>query len=339
MGPRADDFSVFDRERLFMLTDALIEPQQQFVRELLSGMQGMGTIDDALEKAQRIRKGEETDETGAFTLATPRLEFQDFCRDIDGMSSIPFRVVDSRDQTIYESREPVDEEGESVLTLDCRHNRKSLFRIICKAGDRNPGQTVNMMFVLKKMGLQHQILLETRDALSGEIDQTYRLLHFFYSLPSLLRRDLDWHELCQLSLERICWVLRAESGSVFLHDAETRSFRAAAITGRKLVKGKLATMNPNIVQWMKENKGPLLVDDVKAHPAFKGRGDYRTPSFIATPLYYHPSMRGEHLAGILNLADPVDRPVFSSHDAKFAFAAGAYAVFLAKTKPERRGKS
>ncbi len=302
----------------------------------------MGTIDDALEKAHRIRQGQETaetDETGAFPLASPRSEFQDFCRNIDGMSSIPFRVVDSRDQTIYESQEPVDEEGESVLTLDCRHNRKSLFRILCKAGDRNPGQTVNMMFALKKMGLQHQILLDTHDGLSGEIDQTYRLLHFFYTLPSLLRRELDWHELCQLSLERICRILRAESGSVFLQDAETGSLRAAAITGRKLVKGTVAIMNPNIVQWMKDNKGALLIENVKAHPAFKGRGDYRTPSFIAIPLYYHPSIRGERLAGILNLADPVDRPVFSSQDARFAFAAGAYAVFLAKTKPERTGKS
>jgi hypothetical protein len=263
-------------------------------------------------------------------------EFRYLCLKMERMSHIPFRIVDARDNVIYQTEKRISDQANGFLTLHCRHQQKTYFRIICEAEDKDPQQVLDLMFALKKIGLDYQSFIDGKEALHEEIARNYRFLHFFYSLPSLLSGDTHRNRLCQTSLERICKILNVERGSIFLYHSGTRSFQLVAVFGKTFFKPELARLNIKILQWLRDKNRPLLIEDVNQYPLFKGKGDYRTRSFISSPIYFHPSMPQKRIAGVINLSDPVGRQYFTSHDLRFVSSAASYAVFLSLTKPEQK---
>lgn len=263
-------------------------------------------------------------------------EFRDLCALIEGLSPIPFRILDAGDEIIYQSRRPPDEHAETTLTMHCRSGHRVFFRILCQTDERARKEVLDLMFALKKIGLFYKTGRENRESIYEEIARNYRFLHFFYTLPALLSRDVHRNRLCQVGLDRICKILNVERGSIFLYNAASQSFRLVAVYGKTFFRPAAATMNSKILDAIQEKSRSLLVEDVTRFPDFKGKGDYRTPSFLSAPIYFHPSIQEKRLAGVVNLADPVGRPAFTSHDLKFVSSAAAYTVFLAMTKPERK---
>lgn len=260
--------------------------------------------------------------------------FRDLCKKIEGISPIPFCIVDGHEQVIYQSKSPPNEQAETTLTMLCRHRQKTFFRIICEADEKAPQGVLNLMFALKKIGLYYRTSAEDRESIYEEIARNYRFLHFFYTLPALLSRALPQNRLCQISLDRICKIMNVERGSIFLRNPRTRTLQLVALHGKSLLNTRHVAMNSRILESVQTKNRALLIEDVDRYPDFKGKGHYRTGSFLSAPIYYHPSVQQKRLAGVINLADPVGRPFFTSHDMKFVSAAAGYAVFIAMTKPK-----
>ena len=261
-------------------------------------------------------------------------QFRDLLARISAVSPMPFRVETADGETVFSSTTDPEEAGLTLLTMECRHGGGVLFRTTASLPPDRGTETLALMELIRAAGLQVLAGDTGRQSLYQEINRSYRFLHFFYSLPALLSRDVPRERLCQVGLERICKIARAERGSIFLQHAPARELRLAAWHGAPLSDPESARMNRRILDWIRERARPLLVEDVDRHPEFRGRGRYKTRTFVCAPVFYHPAIPDRGLAGLINLADPVDRPYFTSHDLKFVAAAAGYALFLAMTKPE-----
>lgn len=262
-------------------------------------------------------------------------EFQDVCTMLEPLTDVPCTMVGGEGQIIFQTEKSFSEAVETTLTMHCYRQKKSLFRMTCEVDEKDPGKSLELMFALKKIGLFYHRSMKRRETFLEEITKNYHQLHFFYTLPRLLSQKLSRSQLCQTSLNRICKILNVERGSIFLYDTYARSFQLVAIRGKSLTKPVLAKMNTQILDWLETRNRPLLVEDVDRFPNFKGKGEYRTRSFLSSPIFSHPTLQTKRMAGVINLADPVGRSNLNSHDLKFAAAAAEYAVFMALTKPTR----
>ena len=260
-------------------------------------------------------------------------ELKSLCKKIENLSPIPFRLIDAQNQLIFQSVRTLDPKSTSLLTMHCRYRGKTLFRILCAVEENESQKALGLMFALKKIGMDYTMASLKRESLYQEIYRDHKFLHFFYTLPENLTKELTRNQLCHVSLNRICHTLNVGRGSLFFFNSKTKDFQLVALYGKRLVRPELAKLNAKIFEWVRERKRPLLIENVDRYPAFKGKGIYKTRSFLSAPIYDHPSVSQKRLAGVINLADPIDRDCFSSHDLKFVASAVGYAIFLAMTKP------
>ncbi|MDD5565775.1 MAG: ATP-binding protein [Candidatus Omnitrophica bacterium] len=129
-------------------------------------------------------------------------------------------------------------------------------------------------------------------------------------------------------LKEIMSIVGAESGSLFLFDADTKelildAFYNSEELGIKELKTKLGE---GIAGQVANIKKPVLVKDIDTDVRFQRNGykHYRTKSFMSVPLF------GPHgLIGLMNIADKSTGDSFTEKDLECANALCRYACVIA----------
>ena len=167
--------------------------------------------------------------------------------------------------------------------------------------------------------LEH-IRAETRK-LSGRLYE----LSLLNELWEAARCVQSVHELLDNVLETCMAMLKAESGSIFLYDKETKELVLSAAKGRMAdsLKGVRQKLDDGVAGYVATALQPLFVPDINSDARFKGRqsGRHISGSFMSVPL-----MDENELLGVISLHDKQNGKPFEPQDLKQLLVAANYSA-------------
>jgi two-component system, NtrC family, sensor kinase len=130
------------------------------------------------------------------------------------------------------------------------------------------------------------------------------------------------------SLLEIMSILKAECGSLFLFDGQSKELVLESFQNSKKIslEGVKFRMGEGVSGKVIENNIPILVKDINTDRRFhkNGYAHYHTNSFISVPL-----VTPDGLIGLINIADKSTHEPFSEKDLEFASTLAEYACIIA----------
>jgi len=133
----------------------------------------------------------------------------------------------------------------------------------------------------------------TYSPLSNLLDEVYAIC--LSCMESSVLQDL-----LNNSLQRILVLFRAQRGSIFLLEPDTKDLTLKSAVGINNIdfKNIVAHLGEGIIGRVAQQKEPLLVEDIREFKDYKPRVDYKSFSFISAPLIIK-----ERLIGVINICD------------------------------------
>ena len=142
--------------------------------------------------------------------------------------------------------------------------------------------------------------------------------HFeaLHRLAMAIRNVHAPEELFPLVLEEIAAVLKVERASIMRFDPEAGVLRMVAAKGisPKEWDSIVIPVGEGVSGRVFAEKTPLLVKDVARSLKQNPKSDYKTKSFMATPIRMFPMQVKERPIGVINVTDKTDRGSFSEKD-------------------------
>lgn len=130
------------------------------------------------------------------------------------------------------------------------------------------------------------------------------------------------------SLLEIMSILKAESGSLFLFDGQSKEMVLESFQNSQKISlaGIKFRMGEGVAGKVIESNTPVLVKDIDTDRRFhkNGYAHYHTNSFISVPL-----VTPDRLIGLINIADKSTNEAFSEKDLEFASTLAEYACIIA----------
>jgi signal transduction histidine kinase len=130
------------------------------------------------------------------------------------------------------------------------------------------------------------------------------------------------------SLLEIMSILKAECGSLFLFDGQSKELVLESFQNSKKISlaGIKFRMGEGVSGKVIESNIPILVKDIDTDRRFhkNGYAHYHTNSFISVPL-----VTPDGLIGLINIADKSTKEAFSEKDLEFASTLAEYACIIA----------
>ena len=140
------------------------------------------------------------------------------------------------------------------------------------------------------------------------------LLNKINAICVLCTESVDTQSLLKNALQKTLLLLRAQRGSIFLLDHQSKELTLKTSIGMKLDEKKdmVKFLGKGIVGRVAELKEPLLVENISEEARFKNykpRNSYQSKSFICSPL-----MIKDQLIGVINVSDKIHPKPFTQRE-------------------------
>ncbi len=148
---------------------------------------------------------------------------------------------------------------------------------------------------------------------NSQLEQRIFELFTIKELTEAASKVLDINELMRLLLDKAIGVSGAQTGSVFMVDADKDKFRMVAAKGLdfQLQEELLINVKDSPARFVLQDRETILVDDIEKDERIGRPNDprYASPSFLSMPLFIK-----EKLVAVLNLSSKETKQVFDRHD-------------------------
>lgn len=161
--------------------------------------------------------------------------------------------------------------------------------------------------------------------LASEIASNYEELTLLYEISSILRNIVDIKVVANTILQEALHVLQAKKGSLMLMSDDRKYLKIVASVGidKEIIEQTTIKVGEGIAGYVAQEKTSLLVEDITKEKRikFNKKGDYKTTSFLSTPLVCVPLKRGkESIIGVISISEHEEGRVFTSGDLKLLSA-------------------
>jgi len=199
---------------------------------------------------------------------------------------------------------------------------------------QSPWQSLERRVLLSKLneleekaGHLQRLEAHLRD-LAREVDLLSRLSEAAHAI----HRAGDLSELLDVALRQSVGVLRAEKGSLLLHEPEANELVVARACGASpaSIEGVRLAVGQGVAGYVALHREPLRVEDIARDGRFAARDSqrYATGSFLCVPVQDNGSV-----LAVLSAADRADRRSFSEEDLRAALSlAGDFGIALKRVR-------